>query len=503
MREPQPTFETNRTPGRYTDGPMFRSLMGRFLHFHPKPYQAAVIDLALERIDGPGSPLAYDQVVWIVGRRCGKTVTALAAMLMRAMAGVIELPDGRTLPFYGAHTAQNLIAARKRFLKDLAYPFQSAMGIDNWRPAHDLQLNLASTTLTIDPHGFNYRDPDASQVQVYAPTAGATRGEGMAHLTLDEALTFRLEDGESILASSRPTMTTYKGHAQQWIMSNISARTDTTDWITSLRDDGRAAVRAGRNTGMAYVEWSMPADGDPSDESLWWKHMPGLSAGLVRIEELRRELEVLKPARFGAEYLGLWPDQAGIAHWAAISSVAWERAALDPATDALDPEAPYRLGVDLDPLGRAATIVAATDGPDGSCALEVMAHGQGTAWVLDLLKQRGPGAVAVAVDDYGPGRDLIGRLAREAPDVNVCALGTRDAAAACFAFDQALADGTARVWPNGDMTDAAAAAIRTTGKAWTFERRVEVPQTPLMGAVLALWAHRSGVAAQQVEAAIY
>lgn len=458
------------------------------------PWQRDVIDVALERVDGPGSPFAYDQVITIVGRRSGKTVAALSVALIRALAGQVHLPDGRIKPFRAAHTAQNLIAARRRFIEDIAKPYETVI-IDEGRPfkpANHIFTNFALTSMRIDPKGVDASAAEASEIQVYAPTANGLRSAGLPHLTLDEALVFSREEGAALQEAARPTMAEYGGQAQQWITTNISARTDETRWITELRDKGRAAVASDRRTGVAYTEFSMPSDGDPSDESLWWQHHPGLADGLVSIDALRRDLEELKPGPFAAEYLGLWPDTGdAVRAWAAIPPSVFDAAAVAE----VDPAAPVlALGVDVDPFGRAATIVAAT-GERDHVVVEVIAHGEGSGWALETVRERArqTGAVVV-IDDYGPGHELLLNLEGDTR-VTTLALGVRDASAACYSFEASLGTGVVRYWPNDALRDAVAAANRTAGRSWVYERRLDVVQTPLLASVLALWgAQRAPVA---------
>jgi len=451
-------------------------------------WQRSVLDVALERVDGPGSPYAYDQIVIIVGRRSGKTTLTLGAMLVAALKGAITLPNGRRVPFKAAHTAQNLIQARKRFIEDLVEPYQMMCGDGMWSPGNTLHRNLANTILSIDPHGINAHTPQASQIQVYAPTKSSVRGEGLLRLTLDEALVFSIDDGLGLMSAARPAMSEFGGHAQLWITSNISTDTDESRWLSVLRDRGREAVRTDRRQGLAYFEFSMPPEGDPADEALWWAHLPALTDGLVGIEELRRDLEELGPAAFGAEYLGLWPGTSSVKAWAGIPRTVWTNAA---TTDEAPPEAPYALGVDVDPFGRSASLVAATEIPGGGTLLDVVAHAEGTAWVAEAVR-RHTDARAVVVDDYGPGRDLL--LTLDGEGLPLVALTTRDASAACFAFEQAIGTRAATYRAHPDLDSAVGASMRTPGRSWVFERRLDTSQTPLMAAVLALWGrnHSSG-----------
>lgn len=500
-----PTYATPRSPDRYTDGPLYAHLIERTMGKALMPWQRQVIEVALERVDGPGSPWAYDQVVLIVGRRSGKTVSSLGVSLVRALAGPLTLRKrGIKVPFRAAHTAQNLYAARKRFLSDLVEPYKAQAGDPLvWEAANQVFRNLANTTLTLDPRGRDYKTPDASAIQVYAPTPGAVRGDGLLHLTLDEALVFTHDEGAALMSAARPTMAEFEGQAQQWITTNISAATDDSRWITSLRDKGRADVARDRRAGRCYVEFSMPPDGDPTDERLWWAHLPALADGIVTVENLRRDLEEMGPLAFGAEYLGLWPGQAAVRGWAAIPQAVFEAAASAPDPEA-EPEAPVAFGVDIDPFGRAATIAAAVPDGDGAHRLEVIAHGEGSGWVLDTVRDvaRQYKGAPLVIDDYGPGHELLLSLEHES-DVTAHAVTTRDASAACYAFEQGIGARTLTHWPNDALRDAVAAAQRTSGRSWVYERRLDVVQTPLWAALLAAWGASHGEVTPHVEPAIY
>jgi hypothetical protein len=485
-----PTYVTSRTPARYTDGPLYSHVIATHLGRTLTPWQQYALDLATERLDGPGSPFAFDQIVIIVGRRSGKTVTSLGCSFVRALNGAVRLPNGRRMAFLGAHTAQNLIQARKRFLADIVEPYQSSVGPENWRPAHNVFRNLANTTLAIDPYGRDYRNAMTSQIQVYAPTKSSVRGDGLLHLTLDEALVFSADEGAALMSAARPAMAEYGGHAQLWITSNISADTDESRWLVTLRDRGREAVRIGRRLGFAYIEFSMPPDGDPADEALWWEHLPALGDGLVGIDQLRRDLEELGPARFGAEYLGLWPGSSSVRAWAGIPRTVWQAA--QTATEAPETGA-YHLGVDIDPFGRAASLVAVTETPEGAPIIDVLAHGDGSAWVAEAVRKHAHLAASVTVDDYGPGRDLLMTL-DGTPGLDLRSVTTRDVAAACYAFEQAIGARTVLHRGDVDLDAAVGGSLRTPGRAWVYERRIDTVQTPLMAAVLALWGHHHGPA---------
>lgn len=493
----QPTYGTPRSLGRHSDGPAVGAAIARWLGRRPTPWQQGVLDVGLERIDGPGSPFAYDKVLTVVGRRCGKTVTAFGVPLARALAGPVALPNGRVMPFRGTHTAQNLMAARQRFAEDLVEPYRRRFSDVDWQRGVEFKRAAADTTLTIDPRrGRGLKNLEgarlanrASELRVLAPTSSSARGAGVLHRTIDEVLTFPRLKGEEMEAAGRPTMAEMQGHAQQWLLSNVGIDTDEQTWLWHLRNTGRAAVEAGRRDGICYIEYSIPPDADPDDERTWWDHYPALSDGIVGIRELRRDREEFGPAVFAAEYLCRWPDEqpGGVLIWPTITEHDWSAA----ETLEVQPEdAPAYLGVDIDPFGRSATLVTATVDPSrpGGILVEVIDHRPGSVWVADAVRSLADVVPVVCIDDYGPGHDLGLALSAELEADRLMLLKQTDFVAASFAFDNAIREGTIRHRPHPALTAAAATAQRTTSKGWQWERRVATSQSPIIAATLASWA---------------
>jgi hypothetical protein len=395
------------------------------------------------------------------------------------------------MPFMGAHTAQNLTAARRRFLKDIVEPYQANMSPAVWGAGQNLRVAIGDTALTFDPavNGKNWRNPRASSIQVFAPTPTSVRGDGLLHLDVDEALAFTLDQGQQLMAAAGPTLSTMRGHGQVWASSNISRLTDARTWLWSLRDRGREAIESGATSGIAHFEFAYPEDQDPLDESRWADYYPALGDGLVRVEELRSEVVRLGVESFAAEYLGQWPTGRKATRWAAILESDWAQLGtlIDPPGDVV------ALGVDIDPFGRSASLVTAVADPEhDSVVLELVTHEPGSAWVADAVRRWAPRVQAIGIDDYGPGHDLIYALSDDAETTaKLVTTKTADFTSACYALDSRIREHRALVRQSAfyqAFTNAAAGAERTTGKAWQWERRVFVSQTPVVAATLAAWA---------------
>lgn len=495
---PAPTFSTPRRRDRYSDGPA----VGRFLAAlgrRPKVGQQLILDVGLERIDGPFSPFAYDTVDVIVGRRFGKTLMELGVPLYRMLLGDVQLPNGLVIPFRGAHTAQNLTAARRRFLADLVEPLRAFLTPEEWTPRVHEVLAASQTSLGIDLHPHDDgseasgRHEHAQRTLVVPPTYDGVRGEGYLHLSFDEVLTFSKADGQNLMSAARPTMATMRGHAQIWRVSNVGMFSDDRTWLRQIRDRGREAVAADRGRGGAYFEWSIPQDVDANDERTWWDYYPPLAEDMVGIDELRRDLEEMSLPAFAAEYLGRWPDAVATAAWLAIDADTWHaRGTTEPVAD----DTPAAIGVDIDPYGRSSSIVAATMRPDSdTVVVEVLEHRPGSGWVEARVRALADDVTAIGIDDYGAGHDLLARLDEPEKDSELAGKLVRTSGqslyAACYGFDAGLRE--ARVqWRASDyhqpLTSAAKTAQRTSGRAWQWERRVSTTQTPLVASTLAMWA---------------
>jgi hypothetical protein len=485
-REPLlPTFRTERTPDRYTDGPRAGRLIARKTGKVTSRWQQYVLDVALERVDGPGSAFAYSTVDVIVGRRCGKTISLMGVPLFRGMGGPVRLDNGTVVPFVAAHTAQNLIKARQRFMKDLVEPLQASMSPAVWSAGHNLRSAIGDTSLTFDPSttGKDWRNRRASQIGVFAPTISAVRGDGLLHLGFDEVLVFTFQRGTELMAAARPTLATMRGHGQIWRASNVTMMNDRSTWLYSIRERGRANTAADTRHGSAYFEFTIPEDADPTDEAVWWDHYPALADGLLRPDELRADLVELGIGHFGAEYLGRWPGEVAIMQWAAIAEDDFDAARMDAAF----PDDAAVLGVEIDPFGRSSSIAAAT--PD---VVEVIDHRPASEWVPDRVRELAPRVQTIAIDDYGPGHDLAQQLS-DMPEVGYKLRLYRgpDIVSACYTFEAGLRERSVR-WVASDYHDrlrsAAAAAERTAGRSWQFERRVAVSQSPLYACALARYA---------------
>lgn len=462
----------------------------------PSRWQQYMLDVALERVDGPGSPFAYANVDGIVGRRCGKSVTTMGVPLARALQGPVTLDTGRVMPFVGTHTAQNLLKARQRFMKDLVEPYRESMSPQVWRSGVKLRESIGDTGLIIDPRvqGKDWRWRRASSFSVVAPTRSNVRGDGLMHLTFDEYLVFTLVTGQDLMAAAGPTLGDARGHGQIWRVSNVSLLNNELTALWDVKEKGRALVDAGVTSGTAYFEFTVPDDFDLDDEESWWDYYPALADGIIRVEELREDRKRLGDESFAAEYFSVWPGAGQtMPLWTTILRLAWTDAAARPDDVVMPATGQAALGVDIDPFDRSASITACSADPARDGLLqEVVEDRPGSSWVAGRLRELAGSVDAIGVDDYGPGHELLEQLQDDDQVAGkLVPVKSQDFIAACFSWDSRLRDRKLRIRASDHyekFTKAAAIAQRTTGKAWQWERRLPVPQTTVVSATLAAWA---------------
>jgi hypothetical protein len=411
------------------------------------PWQQQLVDVALE-IDDETGRLAYREVVVTVPRQSGKTTMLLAVMTWRALAW----PDQRI-----TYTAQSGKDARLKW-EDDQVPALERSPLAN-------KFTVRKTNGSEAIRWFN-----GSLHTVISPTDTAGHGTQCDHATVDEA--FHLPD-HRLEQGLKPAMIT-REQPQLWIVS--TAGTAASTYLKSKVDRGRDAVRDERTSGLAYFEWSAPADADPSDPATWWACIPSLGHTVVE-EAIAAEQASMEPAEFERAYLNRWTSQVMASK---IPQRSWEACVSDrsPGTD----DIVFALDVSPD---RSVSSIAVSDG----AVFELADRRAGTEWVVSrcvqLWDQYRP--VAVVVDAVGPASTLVPDL--EAAGIRVEVTSHRQMAAACGRLYDAIVNRQVCHTDQADMNAAvAAAATRKLGDAWAWSRSASsVDISPLVAATLALW----------------
>lgn len=437
------------------------------------PHQRHIADVALE-VDPETGLLAYREVVLVLGRQQGKTELLLPTISHRSIAW----PNQRTL-----YTTQTGSEARKKWedvhVKRLqASPFASLFSVR-------LRLNAEAVLWS---NGSTY-----SPIATTAKTGGT--GDTIDLGIVDEAWSREDSRAEQAL---RPAMLP-SVQPQLWVASMVPgptrAKTTTSAYLRKKMTTGRALVDAGVRHGTCYFEWGAAPGLDPGDPATWWSCMPALGL-TISLAAVRHDYESLDLADFTSEYLSWWPDETRQG-WQVIGEQEWRDRRCgpeDPGSRLLDPTA---IAVVVAPDRSWTAIAAAGRRAGGGRGVEitsrdgVLDYRPGTKWALGRMKEIADRqrlcVLAVADKALADEAELEG--------LKVVKVGPGDqAAAAGMLYDGVAGDDIAGrdVWHIGQTAldvSVEAAAKRTVGDTWLFDRRTQpVDITPLVAGACALWA---------------
>ncbi|HSS11153.1 MAG TPA: hypothetical protein VLL25_14800 [Acidimicrobiales bacterium] len=420
------------------------------------PWQRQVNNVALE-VDDDGR-YVYPLVIVTVPRQAGKTVDYSAVGQHRAFV----LRRGRV--WFTMQTGQD---ARDWFLEEhlpLLAPFDGRLTVRRTNGGELTRWHHSGGTF-----------------RPFSPSADALHSKVTDLVIVDEAWAFDPVRGRELDQAIVPTQATRPG-AQVWKFS--TAGTDASTWLLAAIEAGRAAVRAGRNTGVAYFEWSCPDDLDPCDETSWPQYHPAYGRTIDR-HAMLAALELLGPEEFARAYGNRWVHTVA----RLIAADVWLEAA--DVDQALPEAGAVGLGFDVALDRTDACVVAAWRDEAGHARWEVADLKPAAGWLaprlVELVASWRP--CAIGYDAAGPALDVADGASRLGLDL--LPLKAREYAAACAQVLQELTDRRLHYRPHPGLDDAAAAAgRRALGDAWAWGRRqTSASLAPLTAATAALWAY--------------
>lgn len=407
------------------------------------PWQRHVADVMGEMM--PNGLPAYREGIVLVMRQSGKTTWLLSDEIETGLRPVSH----RIV--YSAQTGQD---GRYKLL------------IDQWPMVEASPLRAAFRAPTQAPGAEAIRFKNGSRIETLASGSAAGHGRTLDKGVIDEA--FKDEDDRREQAML-PAMLT-KPNAQLLIVSTMG--TDASVYLNRKVDTGRALVESGVREGVAYFEWSVPADADIDDPAVWWEFMPAM---------------------------GGTQSEAAVAHARlTMTDGEFRRAICNQRTtsdERVIPLAPWRLAGKPDAKASGVLTYAVEVSQDrdwaalavaGSGVVELGDYLPGVGWVVsrlvELCKRSGS---SVAVDARGPAGALIPEL--KAAGVSVVELSSADVTQACGGFYDAIADSTVTIRMS-DVLDrnAASVARQPVGDAWRWCRRGD-DVSPIVAVTLA-WA---------------
>ena len=412
------------------------------------PWQENVLQAAMgERSDGTW---AARQMAVSAPRQNGKSEIIVA----RALAGVL-LFDEQTI-IVSAHQQDT---AREVFGRILDLIEQNPF----------LEQRVDSVMRAVNREYVRFKSGQV--IRFKARSTGSGRGFSCDCLLLDEAQIL----GSAAWSAILPTMSA-RPNPQAWLLGTPPTENDDGEVFERLRTLGIE----GRETRIAYLEWSADR-GDPIDDPETWAKANPAYGTRIGYEAIAAELASMSEEQFRVERLGMWPEYGR--HEPVIKSSAWR----DLRAHCVDLGAPTALGVDMS-HGRDISIGACWNEGE-SAHIEEVWSGASPAEAVEFIAERANRRMPVVIDSASPAAALVPELRARRVNVKVSTAG--DMATACGMFEDRANAQTLSHDGQDSVTDALAGArkrpIRDAG-GWGWDRRDStVSIYPLVAVTLALF----------------
>jgi uncharacterized protein (DUF934 family) len=321
-------------------------------------------------------------------------------------------------------------------------------------------------------------------IRIKARSISGSRGFSADCLLLDEAQIL----GSAAWSSILPTMSA-RENPQAWLLGTPPTPQDDGEVFARLRQRGIE----GKDSRLAYLEWSADEGDDLDDVATWAKANPAYGTR-ISVEAIEAERTAMTDDQFAMERLGMWsPNNAnGI-----IPAPSWADRA-DERSLAVDR---FALGVEVGPDLAWASVAFAGQRADDEWHFELdedqHTRGRGVVWLLphlEYLTANNAQIRSVVVDVAGPvsalleqrhGRWFFKGSTLEATPVKVAELGV-----GCSRVLDGIVTGWLHHIDQPQFTAAALAAgkrpLGDTGM-WVWSRKTaESDITPIQAGTLAL-----------------
>jgi len=322
-------------------------------------------------------------------------------------------------------------------------------------------------------------------IRFKARSKGGGRGFSADCLLLDEAQILPGAEWAAIL----PTMSA-RPNPQVWLLGTPPTPLDDGEVFARIRQAGVL----GKDSRLAYLEWSADPQDDLDAPKTWAKANPAYG---VRIgdDAILSERSSMSDSQFAMERLGMWDD---IKNNGVIPGPSW-KAAEDPLSIAEDR---FAIGVECGPDLAYASVSLAGQRGDGDWHFELeddqTTRGAGVVWLvphIEGLIAANPQIRSVMVDVAGPIAALLekkadGRWFFKGTKVQVTPIRVQELGDACSLVLNGIVTGELHHIGQPQFSAAALSAgkrpLGDTGK-WVWSRKLSSSDiTPIQAATLAL-----------------
>jgi hypothetical protein len=378
-------------------------------------WQNQIADVAGEMDPETGLP-AYREVIATIMRQSGKTIFDWAFEVDRGLSW--------QRPQRVVYSAQTGADARKKLLEDHFPILERSPLVGMVRHFH----RAAGSESVLFKNG--------SRIGVAASSQDSGHGFTVDLGVVDE---FWADQDDRREQAMLPAMST-RADAQLLLTSTMG--TDASTYLNRKVEAGRAAAEADKGSGIAYFEWSIPADEDISSPDVWWRYMPALG-WTISEGAVAHAFQTMEEAEFRRAF----GNQATkSSHDCIIPIAAWEDCQDFNAEVPQGPGAVFAVDVLPD---RSAGAIVASDG----LTIELIDHQAGTGWMVErargLAETYGGGFV---VDGGGPAASIGNEL--ELAGLTVYRMSNAEVAAACASMYDAIIQARSRFRADPLMTEA-------------------------------------------------
>jgi phage terminase large subunit-like protein len=316
-------------------------------------------------------------------------------------------------------------------------------------------------------------------IRFKARSTGGGRGFSCDCLLLDEAQILSRAAWAAIL----PTMSA-RPNPQVWLFGTPPTPLDDGEVFGQVRSVGLE----GRQSRIAYLEWSADVDDEINEPETWAKANPSFGSRISH-DAVMLERASMDDEQFARERLGMWDD---VSSHRVIDAAEWS-ACVDEKSK---PSSAYALAVGVSPDRSVASVAFAGQREDGRWHIELDEQKNGVAWVAGYVVERcarNP-IRAVVVNGSSPAASIVDELLRR--KIKVTTATAQDVAQAFGTFYDCVTEGLVAHTDQPQVNAALAVARKRPlagGSAWS-QQNSSSDITPIEACTFALWGAQSSKA---------
>lgn len=309
---------------------------------------------------------------------------------------------------------------------------------------------------------------NGATIRFKARSKGGGRGFSCDCLLLDEAQILGAAAWSAIL----PTMSA-RPNPQVWLLGTPPTVDDDGEVFSRIRETGLA----GKQSRLAYLEWSAEPTDDFDDPATWAKANPSFGSR-ISADAILGERSSMTDAQFAMERLGIWSSEQGVS---VIPAEAWAARAVAANEVPADDVSAYGLDMSHD---RVVSIGVCVGEHVEVAALDKVSD---TLGAVEWLVERAGKTTPVVVDGQSPAASMVSALRNAG--VRVVVTSAPDMAKACGAFYDAVVEERLTHFDQAPLNAALAGARKRpigTAGGWGWDRKdYSINLAPLVSVTLA------------------